>query len=334
MNTDEVVPQRGAVGRARGARPRFRSRPRRRPRRGNCSQRRGRAATTASSPGTISTVAIATPPLATAGCADARRDRAVEPHGLGIDEPAVAPHAPAIDQRACCTVSPMPVRPNTMPRPGTAAHPSASVDLDARDEPRAIEQDGLLRQPGERRAGGDVELHVDRRVRPERAIDLLGRRRGDDQARILAGRDVEREAVAAGHAAGGVDQHGFELGRRRARTAHAQRAASCSRPRRRLAGDVLDRERERRRPRGWRRRSHRSSPPPCARPPREKLDRHRALQRSLVQVGAVRRIDHRAAIHHHETGRRAPARNRDTARPARSRSARDCADRRSRGRYP
>ena len=32
----------------------------------------------------------------------------------------------------------------------------------------------------------------------------------------------------------------------------------------------------------------------------ENLDRHRALERRLVEVGAARRIDHLAAIHHGE----------------------------------
>ncbi len=46
--------------------------------------------------------------------------------------------------------------------------------------------------------------------RSERAVDFLGRRRGDDQSRSLTGRNVEREAIAARDAACRVDQHGFE----------------------------------------------------------------------------------------------------------------------------
>ena len=82
-------------------------------------------------------------------------------------------------------------------------------------------------------------------VRPERAVDLLGRRGGDDEPRALADRDVEIEAVAAGNAAGGVDDHGFKLGGRRAGTAHAQRARPRARCARRvLPGTPLHRERD------------------------------------------------------------------------------------------
>ena len=43
--------------------------------------------------------------------------------------------------------------------------------------------------------------------RPGGAIDLLGRRRRQRQPRALAGCDIDVETVAAGDAAGGVDEH-------------------------------------------------------------------------------------------------------------------------------
>ena len=72
--------------------------------------------------------------------------------------------------------------------------------------------------------GSDREPHVDGRGRVERAVDLLGRRRGHHQPRIRAGCDVEGETVAARHPARRVDDHGLEFGRRCTRTAHPQRA--------------------------------------------------------------------------------------------------------------
>ena len=37
------------------------------------------------------------------------------------------------------------------------------IDVDAPDDPRAVEQDGLLRQPAEMRAGIDLERNVEPR---------------------------------------------------------------------------------------------------------------------------------------------------------------------------
>jgi hypothetical protein len=105
------------------------------------------------------------------------------------------------------------------------------IDLDCALEPRAIEQDRLLRQPGERRVGAEAKLHVDARGGFKRAIDLLRRGRGDEEPGAGLRRNVEHEAVAACDAARGIDDNRLKLGRRRSGTTHAQRAAStrCSR---------------------------------------------------------------------------------------------------------
>ena len=178
------------------------------------------------------------------GLGEPRRDRALEPHGLGIDELAAAPHAPAVGQRALL---------DRLAHAGAAEHDGLGEKqlrvgrerhLDRTRHACPVEQDRLLRQPGERRAIGDIELHVDDRVRPERAVDLLGRRRGHDQPRSLLRRDVEREPVAARDAARRVDEHRLKLGGRRAGTAHAQRARFVHARAARLAGDLLDRKRK------------------------------------------------------------------------------------------
>ncbi len=98
------------------------------------------------------------------------------------------------------------------------------IDLDRAGEPRAVEQDRLLRQPGERRAGRHRQLRLHSGLRPQRPIDLLGRRGGDDEPRLRLDRDIDREAIAARHSARGVDDHRLEFLARRARTAHPQRA--------------------------------------------------------------------------------------------------------------
>ena len=118
--------------------------------------------TSASSPGTISAVPIATPPLAIAGLAELFADVAVEPDGFGEHQPAAAPQPPAVDEFAL---------PHALAHRGAAEHHDFAqqergafrqIDIDPARHPRPVEQDGFLRQPGEVRAGrglqGDIEL--------------------------------------------------------------------------------------------------------------------------------------------------------------------------------
>ena len=69
-----------------------------------------------------------------------------------------------------------------------------------------------------------VSLIADFRIRTERAVDLFrGGGRGG-QPRAGADGNVDIEAVAAGHAAGGIDHHGVERAVALAiRKAHPQR---------------------------------------------------------------------------------------------------------------
>ena len=90
------------------------------------------------------------------------------------------------------------------------ARAAGELDVDGAGEPHLVEQDRLLRQPSQCAAGADLKLHVDRRVRSERAVDFFRGRGGDGQGGAGADLDVDVEAVAAGHAAGGVDDDGLE----------------------------------------------------------------------------------------------------------------------------
>jgi hypothetical protein len=58
------------------------------------------------------------------------------------------------------------------------------------------------------RAVGGLEGDIEPRRRARRAVDFFGRRRGQCQAGALAGRDRNIEAVTAGNAASGIDEHG------------------------------------------------------------------------------------------------------------------------------
>src|SRR5262249_22060659 len=84
--------------------------------------------------------------------------------------------------------------------------------------------DRLLWQPGEGSAAAGGKLDADLRGRPERTIDLLGRRCADDKPRLISCRDIEVEAVAADNAARRVDEHRLKLSRAGAGEPHPQRA--------------------------------------------------------------------------------------------------------------
>ena len=175
--------QRGAIARRRGARPRSRSRPTRRPRRGTTSART--AATVASSPGASTIVATATPPLAIAGSASCRAIGAVEPMRLGVDEPAVAADAPAVEQAACRRPS-RPWRSGRTRRPPRAEARASSRELDvdacaSGARGRTGSSPAAARRARRRRPTVSVTPTVG--VGPERPIDLLGRRGGDHEPR-------------------------------------------------------------------------------------------------------------------------------------------------------
>src|SRR5262249_21322890 len=70
----------------------------------------------------------------------------------------------------------------------------------------------------------DIELHVDRRLRCERAVDLFRRGCGEDEPRRGLDGHVEREAIAACDSACGIDDDSLELARRPPRATYAQRA--------------------------------------------------------------------------------------------------------------
>ena len=174
----------------------------------------------------------------------ALRDRAVEPNGLGKDQRAADAHAPAVEQMSAV---------HDFAHGGATEHDrfgqyetgvAGEIDVDRAMEPHPIEQDRLLRQPGERGACTDRELHADLGVRSERAIDFLGRGGGYAQPGSGADIDVDVEPVAARHPAGGVDDDGVELRCVMAvREAYPQRARFVHARAPAAAGNGRDRQR-------------------------------------------------------------------------------------------
>ena len=184
----------------------------------------------AGSAGTASTVATATAPPADRGLGEHLRDGAVEPQILGQHQPAVTAHPPTVAERAMI---------DRLAHRRAAEHhrlghqqrsAGRKLDLDAAVKPRPVEQDRLLRQPRQAGVPPDRELDRDLGWRPERAIDFLRRSRGDGQRCAILHRDVEVMAVAAGNAAGGVDDHRFERPRAGVRKPHAQRTVLIDLP--------------------------------------------------------------------------------------------------------
>jgi hypothetical protein len=103
--------------------------------------------------------------------------------------------------------------------------PRGQLGRESPAQPRPIEEDGLLRQPGEPAAGLDRQSCFDHRVAAVRAIDLLGRLTGQGDGGIGADPGGELEPIAAGDATAGIDQHTLQrLARLEAGKEHAQRS--------------------------------------------------------------------------------------------------------------
>ena len=190
--------------------------------------------------------------------------------------------------RPSSTASPMPERPNTIASASSSRASVGEIDLDravAAAPGRTGSFPAAARRARRRRR--PLSLTSTRGIGSERAIDLLGRRRGDHQPRAAPDRDIEREAVAARHAARGVDDHGLELAaparrdsaRAASRPRARARAASCRRGR-------LDRQRDAGRPRDWPRKISLSAVAACSRVTRTASARPR--HRQCCQIASAR----------------------------------------------
>ncbi len=71
-------------------------------------------------------------------------------------------------------------------------------DIDGAGKPRLIEEDRFLRQPVQCTGSLNVELERQRRFRPMRAVDLLGRRGRRRQPRAAPDIDLHSQRVATG----------------------------------------------------------------------------------------------------------------------------------------
>ncbi len=90
------------------------------------------------------------------------------------------------------------------------------LDIERPGEGRSVEDDGLLRQPGDAAALADGQLHPHFRAVGCGAVDLLAGLGGYGRRGASADIDLPAEAVTAGQPACGVDQDRFKrIGRDR-----------------------------------------------------------------------------------------------------------------------
>ncbi len=193
--------------------------------------------TSASSPGTISAVPMATPPLAIAGLPACRRCRRRDARFRRT------PVCPPRRNRQRSTNSPCSMRSPIAARPNTTISHNSSDALSARSismrrntrarSNRMVSCGSQARCAPLGRLQGDVDL----RRRALRPIDLFGGGCRHRQARALAGRDIDVETIAAGNAARGVDENRREAVGFRRRETNPQRAGFMQMA---AAGDTLE----------------------------------------------------------------------------------------------
>ena len=134
-------------------------------------------------------------------------DLAVEPHGFGEYQPAAAPHA-ASDRRTrhAAFARPSRARPNTTISHSKSEAPSArsiSIRRDTRARSNRMVSCG---SQAKCEPAAAFRAILSWAAVAGGAIDLFGGRRRHRQPRSLASLDVDVETVAAGDAAGGVDE--------------------------------------------------------------------------------------------------------------------------------
>ncbi len=93
---------------------------------------------------------------------------------------------------------------------GAELRAGGEIDIERAVVPRVLEEDGFLRQPVEPGPFSDGEAGGDAGVGAGRAVDALAGLGGEHHAGAGRGLGLPVDAVAAGQAAGGVDEHGLQ----------------------------------------------------------------------------------------------------------------------------
>ena len=193
--------------------------------------------------------------------------------------------------------SPMAARPNTTASAISSEAPSARSTSMRRDSRARSNRMVSCGSQASRAPSPTVERDVHLRVRARASDRPFPPPRCRRSGSRRADRDVDGEAVAAGHAAGGVDDHRFQRFAVGIGKAHAQRTIFMHCVRRVRPPHGCHRAARCVRSRGWRRRSRRccarlrsaSCRPPTVALVRAVSNRHRPLERGFVHGRPCRR---------------------------------------------
>jgi hypothetical protein len=132
----------------------------------------------------------------------------VQPQRIGPEQPPLHPQPPGVAQRE----APDYLAPRRAAEHQAFHRQQARIagqrDFGAAIEGCAVEQDGFLRDPFQRRARPRIERDVHARGGAEAAIHLLGRRRGQRQPRLRVEAQRHAHVVAARQPAAGIEQGG------------------------------------------------------------------------------------------------------------------------------
>ena len=132
----------------------------------------------------------------------------IEAQGIGPDEAPVAAQAPAVVEEAGGEALAPGMAAEDEHLGGQQAGTGGELDVEAAPQPGAVEEDGFLRQPFEGGAGFRPEARGDAGVGAEGAVELLGSGGAERGGGALPQLHRDAQRVAAGQAAGGVDQGG------------------------------------------------------------------------------------------------------------------------------
>jgi hypothetical protein len=135
---------------------------------------------------------------------------AIEPSGFGMDQPAIAADAPIVAQPGIERGFPHGVAAEQDSFDGGEAGALGEIDLDTAVELACGEQDGLLRQPVEMGARSCRQRGLDLCGATDGAVDALAGLGGQDHAAACGQVGGPLHAIAAGQAACGIDENGFE----------------------------------------------------------------------------------------------------------------------------
>ena len=141
-----------------------------------------------------------------------RRRGVGDPQRLGEHQPALPPHPPAVGKPRGDLRLTRSEAAKDDPFDDGQRGVGGDIGFEPALQSRSLEQQRLLRRPGQRAAARHAEMGLDPHRFALAAVDLFRRLRGDEGPRIGADRHFDPRPVAPRHAAAGVDHHRLAFG--------------------------------------------------------------------------------------------------------------------------